>query len=347
MKCYVTANIFARNNDIDEMTGYFGALAEMGADAFIISDPGVFALARKEAPGTQIHISTQANTTNYASVNFWRDMGASRIILARELNLAEIAKIHEKTDIILEGFVHGAMCMSYSGRCMLSKYMTGRDANLGACAHPCRYNYRLYAEEVTRPGYYLPIEENEQGTDIFGAEDLCMAAHIPDLVNAGLGSFKIEGRMKSAFYVGTAVKAYRRAIDTAFENKVKYEEEISKYIEMLKMASHRPFSTGFYFDTPKGAASPEYTRDYDFAGIVRDYDTSRGTAVIEQRGVFESGDILTFIRTEGIDFSVKVNDIYNEKGIKISRAPHAKQRVFIEVPEETEPNTLVCKKNEI
>ena len=341
VRCYITANIFAHNNDIDEMTGYFSALAGIKADAFIISDPGVFALARKEAPEVEIHISTQANTTNYASVKFWQDIKASRIILARELSLKEIAEIREKSDIALEGFVHGAMCMSYSGRCILSRYMTDRDANLGACAHPCRYNYRLYAEEVTRPGYFMPVEENERGTDIFGAEDLCMAAHIPELMDAGIEGFKIEGRMKTAFYVGPTVKAYRQAIDAAFENREKYESEVPYYIEMLKMASHRPFSTGFYFGKPKSETA-SYTRSHDFVGIVREYGAGR--AVIEQRGVFEAGDILTFIRPRGTDFSRRVDEMYDEKGIKITRAPHAQQRVSFELAEPMEPLTLVCKR---
>ena len=354
VRVYVTANIFARNKDIEEMTGYFKSLAKMGADAFIVSDPGVLMLAKKEAPDVEIHISTQANTTNYASVKFWKNAGASRIILARELNLAEIAEIkakicQEDVSILLEGFVHGAMCMSYSGRCMLSRYMTAgkpaadsqpdgaRDANLGACAHPCRYNYRLYAEEASRPGYFMPVEESEFGTDIFSAEDLCMVEHIPALITAGLESFKIEGRIKTAFYVGLAAKAYRLAIDAAFDNK-----SISGCLDMLKMASHRPFSTGFYFDKPKeGQAS--YSRSHDFVGIVRDYNYKTGCALIEQRNVFEASDTLTFVPPKGENFNVSITEMYGENGDKLDRAPHARQKILLKLNKPVEELTLVCR----
>lgn len=408
VKVYVTANIYAHNSDIDKMAGYFKTLADIGVDAFIISDPGVFSLAKKEAPDVEIHISTQANTTNYASAQFWRDMGASRIILARELNLEEIALIYGKlageieglpqndtkcdaknevtnevtngltNGLTLEAFVHGAMCMAYSGRCMLSRYMSGRDANLGNCAHPCRYNYRLYAEEVTRPGYFMPVEENENGTDIFGAEDLCMVAHIPALIAAGIKSFKIEGRMKSAFYVGLATRTYRQAIDTVFADQKEYESRIPHYLEMLKMASHRPFTTGFYFggfgavgvgavgtDHTAGFAGTDgievnsnnlenyvpsiasYARTHDFVGIVREYMPETRQAVIEQRNVFEAGDILTFILPEGPDqdmnFSMKIESIQLENGTVITRAPHAQQRVLVTVDEPVQPFTLVAR----
>ena len=363
VRVYVTANVFAHNNDIDEMAGYFETLAAMDADGFIISDPGVLRLAKHEAPGVEAHISTQANVTNYASARFWHDMGASRIILARELSLEEIAEIRVKCpkELMLEGFVHGAMCMSYSGRCMLSRYMTGRDANLGACAHPCRYTYRLWAEEVSRPGQLLPVEEHDRGTDIFGAEDLCMVAHLPALAAAGLSSFKIEGRMKTAFYVGLATKAYRQAIDAAFGvSDTHYEECIPNYLDMLKMASHRPFSTGFYFDKlgmlgraafaskcdqPQGELlDMTYTRSHDFVGVVREYNPETGCAVIEQRNVFETGDMLTFIQPEGKDFSQKVIEMHNEDGIKIARAPNAQQQIILPVNEPVGALTLVCRK---
>jgi len=336
VRVYVTANIFAHNNDVDEMRGYFKGLAKMGADAFIISDPGVMMLAKEEAPNVEIHISTQANTTNYASANFWQQMGASRVILARELSLAEISKLREKSSILLEGFVHGAMCMSYSGRCMLSKYMTDRDANLGACAHPCRYDYSLYVEEKERPGNFMPVRETERGTDIFAADDLCMIEHIPKMIEAGLSSLKIEGRMKSAFYVGLTTLAYRRAIDDYYSGKS------SDYMDLLKMASHRTFSTGFYFNKPLDSigAAP-YERSHDFVGIVRSYEN--GKVVIEQRGKFEAGDILTFIQPKAEMFSCKANEIWNENGIKIASAPHSKQMTTVEIPQEAQEMTLVCK----
>ena len=365
VRVYVTANIFAHNRDISEMEGYFAKLKNLGADAFIISDPGVFSLARKEAPDVEIHISTQANTTNYASARFWHEMGASRIILARELSLNEIAEIRAKlsTDTTLEAFVHGAMCMSYSGRCLLSRYMTAetgcRDANLGACAHPCRYDYRLYAEEVSRPGQFMPImssEEHEHGTDIFGADDLCMVEHIPALINAGVESFKIEGRMKSAFYVGLATKAYRQAIDAALLAKSgsggiisAYQESFSSNLDMLKMASHRPFSTGFYFDRPHdNTADKSYARTHNFAGLVRGYNHETGFVLIEQRGVFEVGDILTFVPPSGANFEHEITEMYNKPSgdtnrlVKISRAPHAQQMILVEINRPVEEFTLVC-----
>ena len=353
VRVYVTANIFAHNGDIDEMAGYFKALADMGADGFIISDPGVLMLAREEAPDVEIHISTQANTTNYASAKFWHDMGANRVILARELSLNEIAEIRGKCPegLLLEGFVHGAMCMSYSGRCMLSRYMSGRDANLGACAHPCRYSYRLWAEEVSRPGRFLPVEENENGTDIFGAEDLCMVPHLPALAEAGLSSFKIEGRMKTAFYVGLATRTYRQAIDTVFgddgilKNQGEYEKQIPYYMDMLKMASHRSFSTGFYFGGPQGEFTDmAYDRSHDFVGIVREYNTETGYAVVEQRNVFATGDTLTFVQPSGKDIRHKVTEMRREDGINITRAPNARQRILLPVSESLEALTLVCRK---
>ena len=344
VKAYITANIFAHNADISQMTGYFASLAEMGADAFIISDPGVMQLAKKEAPGVEIHISTQANVTNYASAQFWQDMGASRIVLARELSLQEIAEIKAKTTIPLEGFVHGAMCMSYSGRCMLSRYMTGRDANLGACAHPCRYQYRLYAEDQTRPGSFMPVLEDEHGADIFGAEDLCMVQHIPDLINAGLDSFKIEGRMKTSFYVALATRTYRQAIDNFTSNTGQVVSD-TNHLDMLKMASHRPFSTGFYFGKPNtDFTDSAYMRTHDFVGIVKEYNYDNKSVIIEQRNAFSENDLLTFIQPSGNDFTIPAANMLNEKGIKISRAPHAKQTVVMEVLQPVEEMTVICRK---
>ena len=353
VKVYVTANIYAHNKDINEMEGYFKTLQAMGADAFIVSDPGVLLLAKKEAPDIEVHISTQANITNYESAKFWHEAGANRIILARELSLDEIAEIRAKTpkSLKLEGFIHGAMCMAYSGRCMLSRYMTAgspggaRDANLGACAHPCRYKYRLYAEEVSRPGYYMPVDENDRGVDIFGAEDLCMMEHLPAVLNAGLESLKIEGRMKTAFYVGLTVGAYRQALNKLEEFGLsEYENSTPKYMEMLKMASHRPFTTGFYFGRPQGDfEEASYTRSHNFVGIVRGYNPETGRIMIEQRGVFETGDLLTFLRPQGTSFSLQVTEMLSEDERKITRAPHAKQIVLLEAEGPVEEFTLVCK----
>jgi len=223
---------------------------------------------------------------------------------------------------------------------MLSKYMTDRDANLGACAHPCRYDYSLYVEEKERPGHYMPVRETERGTDIFAADDLCMIEHIPELIESGLSSLKIEGRMKSAFYVGLTTLAYRRAIDDYYENPEKYKN--TNYMDMLKMASHRVFSTGFYFNKPLDSigAAP-YERSHDFVGIVRSCEN--GKVVIEQRGKFEAGDTLTFIQPKGETFSCTANAIWNKDGIKIASAPHSKQMTTVEVPQEAQEMTLVCK----
>ncbi|MCL1987182.1 MAG: U32 family peptidase [Firmicutes bacterium] len=348
VKVYVTVNIFAHNENIQEMQDYFENLAEMGADAFIVSDPGVFQLAKKEAPLTEIHISTQANTTNYASVNFWHSLGASRVILARELNLQEIAETRKKSpqSIKLEGFVHGAMCMAYSGRCMLSRYMTNdRDANLGACTHPCRYGYKLYAEENSRPGAFMPIEEHANGTDIFAAEDLCMVGYIPELLAAGLESFKIEGRMKTIFYTGLTTKVYRKAIDDFFEDMNKYNENVPNYVKLLQMASHRPFTTGFYFGKPTNEfLDMSYSRSHDFVGILLAQEN--GKLLIEQRNVFEENDILEFIPPTGENFSLKATNITDEKGEFVSRANRARQKLTIDNPTNRtiEPFTLICKK---
>ena len=344
-KAYITANIFAHNSHINEMDGYFSLLRDMGADAFIISDPGVMAAALKEAPDVEVHVSTQANITNYRSAIFWHEMGASRIILARELSLEEISEIRQKCpkSLKLEGFVHGAMCMSYSGRCMLSQYMSDRDANLGNCAQPCRYKYRLLAEELSRPGHYMPVREAEEGTEIFSAEDLCMVSHIPDLIEAGLESFKIEGRMKSSFYVGMAVKAYNRAISEALTDEALYQKNIPIYTAMLKMASHRPFSTGFYFAKANSTYEP-YKRTHDYIGIVLAYDETIGCALIEQRNAFEIDDMLSFIPPHGESFDMEATKIFDEKGTSLSRVPHAKQRVLLPVSRPVEELTLVCRK---
>ncbi|MCL2398525.1 MAG: U32 family peptidase [Defluviitaleaceae bacterium] len=359
VKVYVTTNIFAHNEDIEKMTGHFESLASMGADAFIISDPGVLMQARKEVPDVEIHISTQANTTNYASAMFWHEMGASRIILARELSLDEIAEIRAKCpkELKLEAFVHGAMCMSYSGRCLLSRYMsTGdgvRDANLGACTHPCRYSYRLWAEEVSRPGHFMPIEENERGTDIFGAEDLCMVDNIPALVAAGIESFKIEGRMKTAFYVGLTTRTYRQALDSFLNDEDEYNKSIPDYLDKLKMASHRPFSSGFYFGKDslnnRKFIEASYSRTHDFVGVVKSYDPKTKSALIEQRNVFEVGDILTFIEpshTIQPDFSQQITKMQDENGINIERAPHAKQKIVIPVDKPVEHMAMICRETE-
>ena len=281
VKVYVTANIYAHNNDFNGMAEYFKEVESAGADALLISDLGVFSVAKEAVPNMELHVSTQANNTNYMSANMWYNLGARRVVVARELSLKEIKEIRDKIpeDMEIEAFVHGAMCISYSGRCLLSNYLSGRDANKGACAHPCRWKY--YLVEETREGEYMPIEENERGTYIYNSKDLCMLNHIPDLVESGVISFKIEGRMKTPFYVGTVIKAYREAIDDYFESPEKYESRIPYYFEEISKASHRDYTTAFYYGKPGGNeqvyTSNTYIRNYDFIGMVQeDYNEETG-----------------------------------------------------------------------
>ena len=302
-KVYVTANIFAHNADFEGMADYFKEIYELGADAVLISDLGVFAVAREAAPDLEIHVSTQANNTNYQSARMWYQLGARRVVVARELSLREIREIREKipTDMEIEAFVHGAMCISYSGRCLLSNYLSGRDANKGACAHPCRWKYHLVEE--TRPGEYMPIEENERGTYIYNSKDLCMIDHIPDLVEAGVVSLKIEGRMKTPFYVGTVIKAYRQAIDDYFEDPAKYEQKREYYLDEVSKASHRDYTTAFYYGRPDGNqqvyTNNSYIRPYDFIGVVQEASDAEGYAWIEQRNKFSVGEEIEVMPAKG------------------------------------------------
>lgn len=330
-KVYVTMNIIPRNEDFEGMAEYVRELKDIGADAVIVSDPGIFQIVRENAPDMHIHISTQANNTNYMSANFWHKMGASRIILARELSVNEIKEIREKTDkdLELEAFVHGAMCMAYSGRCLLSGYMAGRDSNRGDCAQPCRWKYSLVEEK--RPGEYYPVYENERGTFIFNSKDLCLLEYIPQLVEAGIGSFKIEGRMKSSYYVATVVRVYRKAIDSYLKDPEGWEFK-PEWLEEVEKVSHREYSTGFF----TGDANPSdtqnyktssYIRGYDFVGLVRDYDEETGRATIEQRNKILVGDKLEVISPNGDDFSQVVTYMWDEEGSRIESTPHP-QMIF-------------------
>lgn len=330
-KVYVTMNIIPRNEDFEGMAEYVRELKDIGADAVIVSDPGIFQIVRENAPDMHIHISTQANNTNYMSANFWHKMGASRIILARELSVNEIKEIREKTDkdLEMEAFVHGAMCMAYSGRCLLSGYMAGRDSNRGDCAQPCRWKYSLVEEK--RPGEYYPVYENERGTFIFNSKDLCLLEYIPQLVEAGIGSFKIEGRMKSSYYVATVVRVYRKAIDSYLKDPEGWEFK-PEWLEEVEKVSHREYSTGFF----TGDANPSdtqnyktssYIRGYDFVGLVRDYDEETGRATIEQRNKILVGDKLEVISPNGDDFSQVVTYMWDEEGSRIESTPHP-QMIF-------------------
>lgn len=332
-KVYVTANIFAHNADFDGMAEYFKEIEALGADAVLISDLGVFAVAKEAAPNLEIHVSTQANNTNYQSAKMWYQLGARRVVVARELSLTEIKEIREKIpeDMEIEAFIHGAMCISYSGRCLLSNYLSGRDANKGACAHPCRWKYHLVEE--TRPGEYMPIEENERGTYIYNSKDLCMIDHIPDLIDAGVVSLKIEGRMKTPFYVGTVIKAYRQAIDDYFADPALYAQRIPQYLEEISKASHREYTTAFYYGKPDGNqqiyTNNSYIRPYDFIGMVQQDSDADHIAWVEQRNKFSVGDEIEVFPAKGDSFTMYVTDIWNEAGEAVTSAPHPQEKLRV------------------
>jgi len=325
-KAYVTINIFPHNEDLKDLPDYLIYLRDIGVDAVIIADLGVFRIARQVVPELPLHISTQANNTNWSSVLCWQDLGVSRVVLARELSLEDIKIIREKVDIELEAFVHGAMCMSYSGRCLLSNYLTGRDSNRGECAQPCRWKYHLVEEK--RPGQYFPILEDERGTYFLNSKDLCLLEHLPDLIGSGLDSFKIEGRMKSVHYVATVVKVYREAIDaylsdpSAFSFKHEWKEELEKI-------SHRAYTTGFYFNKTTSDdqiyASSSYTQTHDFIGLVKSYDEKTGLAIIEQRNNMKVGDIIEIAQPGKPNFTQRIEEMFDEMGNTINVAPHPQQ----------------------
>ncbi len=329
VKVYVTINIFAHNRHLDGLPDYARELYQMGVDAVLVADPGVLLAVKGAAPDLPAHISTQANTTNWAAARFWGAAGAARIVLARELSLAEIGAIRNRVQLELETFVHGAMCISYSGRCLLSNFLTGRSANLGECTQPCRWRYSLVEE--TRPGQYFPVAEDEAGSYIFNAQDLCMIEHIPELVAAGIDSFKIEGRMKSVHYVATVVNAYRQAIDAFFENPAAYVTNPRWLAEILKV-SHRDYTTGFFFGRPDAGGenyAADYRRFYDFVGVVRAYRPESGLAVVEQRNRMVPGDELEFAGPQTETFTQVVASMWNEAGQPIEAAPHPQQMVLM------------------
>ncbi len=344
-RVYVTVNIFAHNRHLEHLPEYLKEVAELDADAIIVSDPGILAVAREVVPGLPVHISTQANTTNWASVKFWSGQGAERIVMARELSLKEIREIKERVNTELEVFVHGAMCISYSGRCLLSSLMTGRSANLGECAQPCRWKYALVEEK--RPGQYFPVEEDSLGSYVFNSMDLCMIEHIPELILAGVDSFKIEGRMKSVHYVATVVGAYRKAIDTYFANPGGYAFD-SRWMEEIRKVSHREYTTGFFFgrENLRGEKTDtsKYRRDYDFVGIVREYDAETGEAVIEQRNRFAVGDLLEITGPETEIFYQRVARMSDGDGNAIDSAPHPQQTVKIPVGKPVKPLDMLRRK---
>lgn len=334
VKVYVTANILAHNDDLAGVYAYFEELKTVGMDALIISDPGVFGIARQVLPDVDVHISTQANNTNYATFLFWHGLGAKRVVSARELSLEELKEIraHIPDDLEIETFIHGAMCISYSGRCLLSNYFTGRDANRGACTHPCRWKYALVEE--TRPGEYLPVYENERGTYLFNSKDLCMIGHLPELLSAGIDSFKIEGRMKTALYVATVARTYRRAIDDCVRSPEEYRANLPWYLEQIAGCTYRQFTTGFFFGKPDEKAqiydSSTYVREYTYLGIVSGVN-AQGLYGIEQRNKFSVGETIEVMKPNGENLEVCVRRIVNEDGADQASAPHPKQRLWIDL----------------
>lgn len=335
VRVHVTANILAHNYDLEGARAYFSELKTMKPDALIIADPGMFMLAREICPEIDIHISTQANNTNYMTYRFWYEQGAKRVVSARELSLAEIREIRANIpeDLEIESFIHGAMCISYSGRCLLSSYFTGRDANHGACTHPCRWKYAVVEE--TRPGEYLPVYENERGTYIFNSKDLCMIGHIPEMIDAGIDSFKIEGRMKTALYVATAARTYRRAIDDYLESEEKYRANMDWYLDEIAKCTYRQYTTGFYFGKPDETTqiydNSTYIGEYTYLGIVGELVQTDGKscARIEQKNKFCVGDHIEIMKPDGGNVSVEVLGMYDEEGQSVESCPHARQVIDV------------------
>ncbi|QZY57000.1 peptidase U32 family protein [Crassaminicella profunda] len=350
-KVYVTLNIIPHNEDLKELPGYLKELKELNIDAVILSDPGTFMYVKEFAPDMEVHLSTQANNTNYMSAKFWHNQGIKRVILAREMSFKEIKEIRENIpdDLELEGFVHGAMCISYSGRCLLSNYMANRDANRGACAHPCRWQYYLMEEK--RPGEYMPVFEDEKGTYFFNSKDLCMIEYIPELIESGLSSLKIEGRMKSAYYVANIVNVYRKAIDTYYENKETYKYDPNWMME-IKKASHRKFTTGFYIDKPKEEeqlyANSSYIREYDFVGLVVDYDEKTGIARVEQRNRVFKGETIEVMGPGMKNYTQNIEHLWNDKGEALDVAPHPQQMIKIKMEKPVEKYHILrrCRKDD-
>jgi putative protease len=332
VKLYVTVNIVAHNDDLDGVREYIKELKDIKPDAMIISDPGIFAIAREIAPEIDIHVSTQANNCNYGTYNFWKSLGATRVVSARELSLSEIKGIRENIpeDMEIESFVHGAMCISYSGRCLLSNYFTGRDANQGACTHPCRWRYYVMEEE--RPGEYLPVEENERGTYIFNSKDLSMIEHVPDLIDAGIDSFKVEGRMKTSLYVAVAARTYREAIDDYMKDPELYASKIEHYKEEMSACTMRDFTTGFYYGKPTYEDqiydNNTYIKNAVYMGTVEEV-TDDGRIVITQKNKFSAGDTLQVMLFDGGNKEVTVTGIRDEFENEMESAPHPKQKLFI------------------
>lgn len=349
VKVYVTANILAHNGDLDGVREYFEELREIKPDALIISDPGVYTIAKEVCPDIERHISTQANNTNYGTYRFWWEQGAKRVVSARELSLSEIREIRENIpeDMEIETFIHGAMCISYSGRCLLSNYFTGRDANQGACTHPCRWKYAVVEEK--RPGEYLPVYENERGTYIFNSKDLCMIEHIPELMEAGIDSFKIEGRMKTALYVATVARTYRKAIDDYRRSPDLYRKNMDWYREQISNCTYRQFTTGFFFGKPSEESqiydNNTYIKEYTYLGIIEERN-AQGLYRIQQRNKFTVGEQIEVMKPDGENLAVTVRQITDEEGRSIESAPHPKQILYVDLGAELEQYDILRRQEE-
>lgn len=352
VKVFVTANILAHNYDLDGVRKYFQELNEMKPDrpdALIIADPGVFQIAKEVCPDIERHVSTQANNTNSGTYMFWYGQGATRVVSARELSLKEIKEIRNTIpdDLEIETFIHGAMCISYSGRCLLSNYFTGRDANKGACTHPCRWKYAVVEEK--RPGEYLPVYENERGTYIFNSKDLCMIEHIPDLVDAGIDSYKIEGRMKTALYVATVARTYRKAIDDYLESPEKYQENMDWYLEQIKSCTYRQFTTGFFYGKPTDETqiyeNNTYEKGYTYLGIVGPKNEN-GMYRMEQRNKFSVGETIEVMKPNGDNIEVTVKRLVDEDGKDMDSCPHPQQVFYVDLGVELDEFDILRRREE-
>lgn len=349
VRVFVTANILAHNGDLKGIREYFKELKEIGPDALIISDPGVFTIAKEICPEIEIHISTQANNTNYMTYLFWHQMGAKRVVSARELSMAEIKEIRRNIPdtLEIETFVHGAMCISYSGRCLLSNYFTGRDANKGACTHPCRWKYAVVEE--SRPGEYLPVYENERGTYIFNSKDLCMIEYIPELVDAGIDSFKIEGRMKTALYVAVVARTYRQAIDDYFKDEALYRSRLPYYQEEISKCTYRQFTTGFFFGRTTNESqiydSNTYVKEYTYLGIIEEKD-DKGMYRLEQKNKFCVGEKIEVMKPDGRDLEVTVLAMADGDKTAVESCPHPKMTVWVDLGIELEPGDILRRRED-
>ena len=349
VKVYVTANITGHNSDLQAAREYFTELKEVKPDAIIISDPGMFEIAKEVCPEIERHISTQANNTNYATFNFWKAQGATRVVTARELSMKEIKEIRANIpdDLEIETFVHGAMCMSYSGRCLLSNYFTGRDANMGACTHPCRWKYHIVEE--TRPNEYFPVYENERGTYIFNSKDLCMIEHIPDIIDAGIDSLKIEGRMKTALYVAVVARTYREAIDDYYKDPALYESKIEHYKEEIAKCTYRKFTTGFFYGKTTEESqvydNNTYTKGYIYLGLIEDKN-AEGLYGLEQKNKFSVGDTIEVMKPNHENIEVVVKRIMDEEGNDMESCPHPKQKIYVDLGITLDSFDILRKKEE-